>query len=221
MHRAPGFRLPEIALNEIDLSGLVAVRQVLRRYGAQDHSRWVFRGTLAAVDGPVFVKLWNPGYVRAQTLPEALAAGFYDAANVPALRALVVSGGLCRGYVMAACGHRLRMGRGFFDLICRRTAETGYVAVQFSPAHTMRLGRHLSMIDLEGVYPLHRLDLVGAHHSAFAYTPYATFVAELAGAPLPPLEPQMPLYDRARRFATARLRPSAPITKDRQDLIAR
>lgn len=124
VHRAPGFRLPEIALNEIDLSGLVAVRQVLRRYGAQDHSRWVFRGTLAAVDGPVFVKLWNPGYVRAQTLPEALAAGFYDAANVPALRALVVSGGLCRGYVMAACGHRLRMGRGFFDLICRRTAET-------------------------------------------------------------------------------------------------
>ena len=53
----------------------------------------------------------------------------------------------------------------------------------------MRLRGAWSMIDLEGVYPLERLDLVAAHHSAFAYRPYAAFVANHMQAPLPPVEP--------------------------------
>ncbi|MBY6005696.1 hypothetical protein KUV62_17375 [Salipiger bermudensis] len=221
MQTASPYSVPELPLRGLDLAGLSPVRQVLRRYGAQDHSRWIFRGLLAPFDEPVFVKIWNPGYVRARTLPVALAAGFYDAANVPALRGLVMSEGVCRGYVMAACSHRIRMGPRFYDLICRRTQQTGFFAVQFSPSHTLRIRGLLSMIDLEGVYPVDRLDLVATHHSAFAHAPYAAFVAACAQAPLPPLEPRRSLAKRARAFVRARLISPQPNQRCRRDLIAR
>lgn len=185
-------------LSEIDLGRLRLVKQVVRRYGGQDHSRWVFAGSLGGRrQSRVFVKIWNPTYVRRDNLLRGLAVGFYDADTAPALQALIVSAGLCRGYVTARCRRHRGLDPDFYRLVCARTAETGHFAVQFSPFHAMRHGGRFSLIDLEGVYPIEQLGLVAAHHSAFAYAPYAQFVAGLfeerfpdrrGGAVRPPVE---------------------------------
>lgn len=188
MDDAGKFSTREIPLTAIDLRRLDPVRQVLRRYADQDHSRWVFRGRVPGIDDMVFVKIWNPGYVRRDTLPSAVEAGLYASDTTPALRGLLTSNGLCRGYVMAACRRRLWMSRSFFRRVCARTVESGYFSVQFSPAHTLRLNGRLSMIDLEGAYPLSKLALVSAHFSAFAYRPYAAFVARHLRTDMPPVE---------------------------------
>lgn len=172
-----------------DFDRLPMVRQVLNYHAGQDHCRWLFKGRLPHSSEPVLIKIWNPEYVRGNTIPAAIEAGFYSAETVPALRGLVMSNGRCRGYVMAVCQHRIRMSRRFFQLVCQRTIDTGFFAVQFSPSHTMRLNGRLSMIDLEGVYPTSCIDLVRKHFSAFAYRPYAKFLAAAMKIPMPPVEP--------------------------------
>ncbi|MBZ8134547.1 hypothetical protein CLD20_14800 [Afifella sp. IM 167] len=224
------FALAEIRLGFLDLPELDLVKQVVRRYGGQDHSRWVFRGRLNGED--VYIKVWNRSYVRRDNLRDGLRCGFYDQATAPALRALVTSNGLCRGYVTARCEPRRTLPQEFWELICARTAATGHFAVQFSPGHAMHFRGRRSLIDLEGIYPLARLDLVAGHHSAFAYRPYARYVTELAHAAhsgmgrapaLPPVEPasawsEAPVQ-RLTRAMARRLAPAAPAEEPRLDLI--
>ena len=197
-----------IELSEIDLGRLRLVKEVVRRYGDQDHSRWIFAGSLGGRRSRIYVKLWNPTYVRRDNLLRGLAAGFYDATTAPALQALVFSAGLCRGYVMARCRRHRGLDPEFYRLVCARTAETGHFAVQFSPFHAMRHGGRFSLIDLEGVYPVEQLGLVAAHHSAFAHAPYAQFVSGLfaarfpdrgsaGGGVRPPVEDPPPRWRRA------------------------
>jgi hypothetical protein len=213
------FTAAEIDLSAINLRQLLPVRQVLRHYGTQDHSRWIFRGTLPGMDESVYVKVWNPSYVRQNTLPAALEASFLAPDTTPALRGIVTSDGLCRGYVMAECRRRVKMSWRFFQLICRRTLESGFFAVQFSPAHTLRLKGRFSMIDLEGVYPLEKLNLVQEHYSAFAYRPYAEFVARHLNTKTPPVEPTQSMMSRLIRTARRHQSHRNPVKDFRLDLI--
>jgi hypothetical protein len=167
-------------LSDIDFARLQLVKEVVRWYGDQDHSRWIFAGSLDEYrESRAFVKVWNPTYVRRDNVVRGIEVGFYDARTTPALQALIFDAGVCRGYVMARCRRHRRLDPGFYDLICTRTAETGHFAVQFSAAHSMRYDNRFSLIDLEGIYPVEQLALVAAHHSAFAHAPYAEFVAGL------------------------------------------
>ncbi len=167
-------------LSDIDLGRLKPVKVVQRYYGVQDHSRWIMRDRRPGRSGStLFYKIWNPTYVRRAGLSLGIAAGFYDRQTVPALRGLIYSDNLCRGYVMERCERQKVLDPDFFALIRKRTSETGVFAVQFSPTHTMNFGGTRSLVDLEGVYPTADLRLVADHHSAFAYAPYADFVAGL------------------------------------------
>lgn len=174
-------QIETIELSQIDFRALDVQKVVRARYGKQDHSRWIFstRSEASANGSRLFYKVWNRNHIRRDNLLAALESGFYDSSTVPALRALIFSGGLCRGYVMEECFKSRKKDKSFFDLVAQRTAETRYFAVQFGQAHTMEWQGQPSMIDLEGVYPVADLHLVRAHFSAFASADYAMLVESL------------------------------------------
>ena len=174
-------QIETIELSQINFRTLDVQKVVRAQYGTQDHSRWVFstRRGASATGNRLFYKVWNRNHVRRDNLLGALQSGFYDTSTVPALRALIVSDGLCRGYVMDECVKPTKRNNDFFDLVARRTVETQYFAVQFGQAHTLEWHGQSSMIDLEGVYPVADLHLVHRHVSAFASADYAALVESL------------------------------------------
>lgn len=191
-------QIANLELSDIDVASLKLHKVVRRHIGGQDHSRWVLSGPNETnAKGRLYYKIWNPSYIRRDNIIGALDSGFYDVRTVPALRALIFSHGVCRGYVMRECRPLKSFDPSFFRLVLDRTAGTNYFAVQFGHAHSMLCEGEISMIDLEGVYPIKELDLIRRHHSAFASARYAKFVAALyrdlvgsegATSPRPPLE---------------------------------
>ncbi|WP_432257064.1 hypothetical protein [Limimaricola sp. AA108-03] len=173
-------QIANLELSDIDVASLKLHKVVRRHIGGQDHSRWVLSGpTESNENGRLYYKIWNASYVRRDNIMGALESGFYDDRTVPALRALIFGRGVCRGYVMKECRPLKSFDPSFFRVVLDRTSDTKYFAVQFGHAHSMLCGSAMSMIDLEGVYPIEELGLVRRHYSAFANARYAEFVTAL------------------------------------------
>jgi hypothetical protein len=173
-------------LADLDLSDLALVKERVRWIGAEDHCRWVFRVPRTARRAgarDVYVKVWNPTYVRRDHALRALDAGFYDERTVPALRALIYHRGICRGYAMAPCGRSRRVDPVFYDAVVEATARTGLFHVDFGRYHALRYAGWYSLIDLDGVHPLGELGRMPVAPCAFGSADYERFVCTLhAGA---------------------------------------
>jgi len=169
-----------IQLTDIAVPTLKPFKVTLAHFGAQDHSRWVFRGALAGCTKTFFYKIWNPSYVRRDNILAAIESGFYDERLVPALWGLITHKGLCRGYVMheGRTGHDA-LTEGFRDFVFLRTRETGYFAVQFARCHTMIYERKLSLLDLEAVYSIDAFNQLPQLHCQFDDSCYGSFVEGL------------------------------------------
>ncbi|WIY24324.1 hypothetical protein [Parasedimentitalea psychrophila] len=174
-------QLDHIELSQINFHALNVQKVVRKHFGDQDHSRWVFSTSNGSEGGSdrLFYKIWNRSHIRCDNILAALDIGFYDEVTTPALRALIFSGGICRGYAMETCQKPEIRDDAFFRTVAERTVATQHFAVQFGRAHTMEFRAKNTMIDLEGVYHIHDLALVRAHHSAFACAEYAALVAAL------------------------------------------
>lgn len=177
-----------LPLADIPIDRLTLVKQSVRWYGDQDHSRWVFRTSRSARlagNDDVYVKLWNPTYVRRDNVLHGIDAGFYDVEVTPALRAVIFHRGACRGYVM----HRAERDRGphpgLYEIVKQKTARSGYCHVQFSPYHTLRYRDTWTLIDLDAIYPIRELPGIHALHAAFDCDEYERFVADLFNQAFP------------------------------------
>jgi hypothetical protein len=168
---------PTLQLTEIPLRELTPYNVTLARFGAQDHCRWVFRDVQPANPGVLFYKVWNPTYVRRDNILAAIEAAFYDEQLVPALSAVIVHNGLCRGYVMKQGLVDEVLTPAFRDLVYSRTRQTGYFNVQFGCRHTMQYRGTASLFDLEGAYPIHEYPILWKYHCRFADPDYEKLVA--------------------------------------------
>jgi hypothetical protein len=164
------------------LARMTLVRERLNWYGDQDHQRWTYkyRDRLGRVS---YYKVWNRSYVRRDTMLPAIDAGFYDEQLTPALRAILVDGdGAMRGYVTAACHPRAdrdHLDAHFYEQLKRKTESTGFFNYDVRPHHILRYRLRLSLIDLEGVYPLDQFPLLARCHCHFGDADYERFVARL------------------------------------------
>ena len=79
-----------------------------------------------------YAKIWNPTYVRRDNVLRALDAGFYDDQTTPALAALIVHQGVCRGYLTHACRPCYVLDPAYHRVIMENTRSTGLFNVQFS-----------------------------------------------------------------------------------------
>ncbi len=87
---------------------------------------------------------------------------------------------------MRWCRPDRRRDPPFHALVLRKTEATGLFAVQYSRSHTMRCGDQRSLVDLEGIHPLHELPLLSSHYRCFFDDPdYERFVADLYGRTFP------------------------------------
>ena len=176
--------LPELPLRDLDVGAFKVVKETVAWFGGQDHTRWVFRvpRRLAVLTkgAAYYAKLWNSTYIRRDNLLRALDRGFYDEQTTPALAALIVHHGMCRGYLTVACGPAYLRDPVFERSIRERTRATGLFNVQFSPYHVMKLGRRSTLIDLEGVYEVHDAARMSEFHCRFDDAAYEAFVNALA-----------------------------------------
>jgi len=167
-----------VQLADIDLSRLTLVKESCHRFGDQDHSRWLFRTRRGGEE--LYYKVWNPTYIRRDHLIRGIESGFYDETTTPALHAVILAGSTCRGYVMNRCRPDRRRDPALHALVLRKTEETGLFAVQYSRSHTMRYGDKRSLVDLEGIHPLHELPRLPSYYRCFFDEPeYERFVIDL------------------------------------------
>jgi hypothetical protein len=174
---------PALELSEIDLPRLKLVKEVVQWFGDQDHSRWVFQAPKnyqLAGEGGLFLKIWNPSYIRRDNLLTAIEAGFYDQELTPALQAVIFHEGICRGYSMRRCRPSRGLDPEFYRKVQEKTAATKLFHYQFSRYHAMRFQDGHSLVDLEGVYPVDELPgLTSSYHCKFDDADYERFVTEL------------------------------------------
>jgi len=171
-----------VQLVSIDLSELKLVKESCHRLGDQDHSRWLFRTRGRGPSGSeeLYYKIWDPTYIRRDHLRRGLESGFYDEATTPAFHAVILAGSTCRGYVMKRCARDRGKDPALHALVLRKTEETGLFAVQYSRSHTMRYGDTSSLVDLEGIHPLHELPRLSSYYHCFFDEPdYERFVMDL------------------------------------------
>jgi hypothetical protein len=168
-----------IRLVDLAVRDFVPVKVTIRSIANEDHSRWVFRSARSSDSNGLFFKIWNPTYVRRDNILGALGAGFYDERTTPALDALVFHEGVCRGYVMRSGTPCRKLDADFFELIKHRSEETGYFNVQFSAGHTMLCDGKISLLDLEGVYPIAEYGRMEHHRAVFDNADYERHVAML------------------------------------------
>jgi len=173
--------IEKISLTEISINDLDIYKETNRWYGELDHSRWVFMcRNMNLIDNctELFIKLWNPTYIRRDNILLAIDSGFYDKETVPVLKALIFHKGLCRGYIMDKCKKNLglRLSDEFFHAIKDKSKKTALFNAQFSPCHVMKYKKGFSLIDLEGVF--HISDLADIHRQMafFDYEGYKNFI---------------------------------------------
>lgn len=157
------------------------VRARLNWYGEQDHQRWTYLHRRSC-GRALYYKVWNPTYVRRDNMLRAIESGFYDEELTPALRALLVDDEGVRGYVTAACKPRRNrdsFDTAFFESLKAKTAATGLFNYDVRPHHVLLFRGRCSLIDLEGVYPLQRLDDLPRYHCHFGDPEYERFVVGL------------------------------------------
>jgi hypothetical protein len=169
-------------LSEIELSKLILIKEVIKKYREQDGSRWIFRSPARlAIAGAsdLYLKLWNPAYFRCATIVRGIEAGFFDQATTPALVGVITHKGVCRGYIMRRCTYHRKIEAAFQHLIRQRTRQTGLFLLQYCPHHIMRYGGRYSLVDLEGIYPLQELPVIVYYGTRFQDCDYARFVYQL------------------------------------------
>ncbi|MGZ9225443.1 MAG: hypothetical protein ACXW4M_07780 [Anaerolineales bacterium] len=192
-----------IQLNDINLSQLKLVKETYKRFGNQDHSRWVFRTQRTDKEKKgLFFKIWNPTYIRRDHLIRGIEAEFYDETTVPAFQAMIFAKGICRGYVMRECLPNRRKDPVFHSSILEKTTQTGFFHVQYSRFHTLRYDEKLSLVDLEGIHPLVELPLMSScYHCFFDDMEYERFVADLYCRKFPHLDvPESTKQSRPSNF---------------------
>lgn len=165
-----------IQLTDIPLRDLVPVKVTVCWIRGRDHSRWVLRTRHNGDKDGRYFKIWNPTYVRRDSILSAIACGFYDDRTTPALDGLVFHHGICRGYVMTSGVANRRRSPEFFDLVTARTRQTRHFHVQFSASHTITCKRRISLVDLEAVWPMADYP---KYRGEFDDIEYERFVAEL------------------------------------------
>ncbi len=171
-------------LTDFDLTRLDVVQEYVRWIDDQDHSRWVLRTRRepsSFLNKELYVKIWNPTYVRRDNILEGIHVGFYDKQTTPALTGILFHKGICRGYVTHKCSRYWRRNweKDFYSLIQKRTARTGHFAYQYSRYHVMRYKNQPSMIDLEGIYPIDELYNLINYHSKFDDKHYESYITDL------------------------------------------
>lgn len=169
-----------LELTTINIRKLSPVKVSLTKFAGQDHSRWILAGAPRSGSNRSYYKIWNPTYVRRDNILAAIDSGFYDELTVPALQAIIVHKGCCRGYVMAEGEQRFEGADGQFEeLIYSRTRDTGLFLAQYRRQHTVRYENAFSLIDLEGVYEIDDLPLLPALNSRIEDDKYREFVCGL------------------------------------------
>lgn len=181
-------QLLDIPLTTINLHRLTLVKEVLKYSNGRDLCRWIFRAPCGLPDLPkldIYIKIWNPSYVRASTIKNGLETGFYDSRTAAGLVGLISHAGICRGYVMHRCRYHGNIPQEFRRLIEARTASTGFFLLQYSRHHIMKYRGQTTLIDLEGIYPLDQLPVLASRRAYFDDPEYARYVHQLFRAKFP------------------------------------
>lgn len=170
-----------VNLNEIEIGQMTLIKERYVWHDRQDHSRWVFKlkkGNAFNCGNELFVKIWNPSYVRRDNILKAIDAGFYDESTTPALKYLIYHKGLCRGYAMDKCDtvYSLKLDEEFFEIIKEKSRKSGFFNAQFSPCHVMKYKKLFSIIDLESVFPISDLTIIHKQRAFFDYEAYENFI---------------------------------------------
>ena len=171
------------SLTDIDLRELDVIKENIFWLDEQDHSRWVLRTrkkSAAFGSQELYLKIWNPTYIRRDNILAGIDVGFYDDQITPALVGLIFHRGFCRGYVVKKCTPNWGAGVDeLFDLIKEKSEQTGFFSYQFSRYHIMRYKNRLNLIDLEGIYPIRDLPLLARYQSRFDDRNYEDFITGL------------------------------------------
>jgi len=173
-----------LQLSDIDISKLKLVKEVVQWIGDQDHTRWVFRTPrnyrIAGVQD-LYLKIWNPTYIRRDNILAGIQSGFYDEQTTPAFFGLIFQNGICRGYAMRRCTQNLKqvLNEAYYQHIKDKTIKTGYFCYQFSKYHVMRYEGKDSLIDLEGIYPIGEFLTLANYHCHFDSKEYEEYITGL------------------------------------------
>lgn len=92
----------EFPLSEIELSKLVLIKEVIKKYREQDGSRWIFQspGCLSiAGASDLGLKVWNPAYFRNNTILRGNETGFFDKATTPSFIGFIRHKDIYREYL--------------------------------------------------------------------------------------------------------------------------
>ena len=173
--------IDQINLSDIDIKELTLVKETYVINNEQDHSRWIFKckaNNLIKNCDELYLKIWNPAYIRRDNILKAIDSGFYDNNTTPALKAIIYHNGLCRGYVMDKCypNYKLTLDKNFYALIKEISTKTKFFNVQFSPCHVLKYKESFSLIDLEGVFLISDLTEIYKQMSFFDYEEYERFI---------------------------------------------
>lgn len=163
-------------LDEIDFSQLSLIKGREKKYGDQDHSRWIFYD-----NDNLFYKIWNPTYIRRNNILEGIFSGFYTTETTPALVGTIHHEEICRGYIMNKVDEDTKNLKEFYKVIKQKTISSNYFYFDYCKQHIMNYKGYPCLIDLEGIYPLSELQnfLDHKYNSSFADNNYKEFVCSI------------------------------------------
>lgn len=144
--------VPKLDIAEIDLASLALIVERVVWIDGRDHSRWVFRST--GTKDKLIYKIWNSEYILRDNLLTGLDSGLYSPATVPALKAIITSDNICRGYVMRAGSRCRNLSPELVYALWEATRRSGYFLAQYRKSHTIVVNGRYSLIDLEAVHPV-------------------------------------------------------------------
>ena len=172
---------------DLDFKSYKQVKHKDSRWGKENHNRTIYQ------TDKYFVKVWDEDYIRANTLPQAFASGFYDSTIVPNFIGLIYDeNNTCRGYITEECKqlwtreHSLeqklvrledKSQEYFNEMVTKvkiKTMESYHFAYDFCENHIYEFEGKPTLIDLEGVYHCNEYDDLRQHH-------YNTYTRENAG----------------------------------------
>ena len=173
---------------DLDFKSYKQIKHKDSRWGKENHNRTIYQ------TDKYFVKVWDEDYIRANTLPQAFASGFYDSTIVPNFIGLIYDeNNTCRGYITEECKqlwtreHSLEQklvrledkSQEYFDEMVTKvkikTMESFHFAYDFCENHIYEFEGKPTLIDLEGVYHCNEYDNLHQHH-------YNTYTRENAGS---------------------------------------
>jgi hypothetical protein len=173
-----------IQMTDFDLTKLEIVKETVCWLREQDHSRWVLKTPMKPLgfwQTQLYLKIWNPTYIRRDNILTGIDVGFYDEQTTPALVGPIFHKGICRGYATSRCTQywRRQWENRFYDLILQKSAKTGYFNCQYSRYHVMRYKGQPNLIDLEGIYPICELRELPKYDSRFDDRQYEDYIVGL------------------------------------------